>query len=71
MVMPTIMVNMLLKLVIPCLFDSSIHYVIAKLDTTVLISLYTILIEYKDIIPESVFESIRKRLSIIIIEPIN
>jgi hypothetical protein len=56
--------------VLPCLFDSSIHYVIERLDTTVLLSLYTILIEYKDIIPEAVFESIRKRISIIIIEPL-
>jgi hypothetical protein len=56
--------------VLPCLFDSSIHYVIARLDTSILLSLYTILIEYKDIIPDTVFESIRKRISIIIIEPI-
>lgn len=56
--------------VLPCLFDSSIHYVIDGLDTAVLLSLYTILIEYKEIVPESVFESIRKRISIVIIEPL-
>jgi hypothetical protein len=55
--------------IIPCLFNSSIHYVISMLDSSILLSLYTILMEYKEVVPEPVFDSIRKRLSIVIIEP--
>ena len=56
--------------VLPLLFDSSVHYVISALDTQLLMMLYTVLLDYKGIIPESVFETIQKHLPpVLIIEP--
>lgn len=56
--------------VMPLLFKSTIHYVISMLDQNVLISLYAILLDYKDSIPEDVFETIRKHIPpVLIIEP--
>lgn len=56
--------------ILPLLFHSSIHYVLALLDQSVLLSLYALLLEYKDNIPESIFETIRNHIPpIIMIEP--
>jgi len=56
--------------ILPLLFDSSIHFVLSALDPQFLLSLYTILLDYKDLIPESVFVSIQKHIPpILILEP--
>jgi len=56
--------------ILPLLFNSSIHFVISALDPQILLSLYTILLDYKDLIPESVFVSIQKHIPpILILEP--
>jgi|UniRef100_A0A6C0AH11 hypothetical protein len=56
--------------ILPLLFDSSIHFVLSALDPQILLSLYTLLLDYKDMIPESVFVSIQKHIPpIIILEP--
>jgi hypothetical protein len=56
--------------ILPILFHSSIHFVLSKLDKAVLISLYNLLLDYKDSIPESVFDTIRNHIPpVLIIEP--
>jgi hypothetical protein len=56
--------------ILPLLFNSSIHFVISALDPQFLLSLYTILLDYKELIPESVFVSIQKHIPpILILEP--
>ncbi len=56
--------------ILPVLFNSSIHFAISALDPHLLLSLYTLLLDYKDLIPESVFVSIQKHIPpILIIEP--
>jgi hypothetical protein len=55
--------------VIPSLFTSSIHHVLSMLDQSILISLYAILVDYKDVPPE-VLETMRSLIPpILIIEP--
>lgn len=56
--------------ILPLLFNSSIHYVLSALDPQILISIYTLLLDYKELIPESVFVTIQKQIPpIIILEP--
>jgi len=56
--------------ILPLLFHSSIHFVISALDPHLLLSLYTLLLDYKDLIPDSVFETIQKHVPpILLLEP--
>lgn len=56
--------------VLPILFHSSIHYALSNMNPDLLLSLYIILYDYKDSIPESIFDTIKSLIPpILIIEP--